>query len=76
MIGPDVYESPRATYVSGGGGGLVGKHAAANSPNVSTTAIRRPVTKPPQTTELFIPRRRIAVTCSERIESPSREFAE
>src|SRR2546430_12582991 len=46
MIGPDVYESPRATYVSGGGGGLgllVGKHATANKPNVSTTASRRPV---------------------------------
>src|SRR5437868_10980052 len=50
MTGPDVYESPRATYVSGGGGGLgllVGKHATANKPNVSTTASRRPVTKPP-----------------------------
>src|SRR5947199_5480373 len=49
MIGPDVYESPRATYVSGGGGGggLVGKQAVANSPNMDTTKSRRPVTKPP-----------------------------
>ena len=56
-----IYESPRATYVSDGGGGLgllVGKHATANKPNVSTTASRRPVTKPPQTAE--------PVTCTTR----------
>jgi hypothetical protein len=51
MIGPDVYESPKATYVSGGGSGLVGKQAAANSPSASTTTSRRTVTSLPPTTE-------------------------
>src|SRR5437763_8899781 len=67
MIGPAVYESPRATYVSGGGGGLVGKQAAANSPNVSTTTSRRPVTAPPPDDRIPLSTIRSA---SEREKSP------